>query len=199
MLKVLDKARRFHRQKKTDKNKLYSLHKPSTQCIAKGKIGRKYEFGHKVSVAVCATINWVVVALGLKGNPFDGHTFQSTLDKVEETIKRPIKEVYVDRGYKGHGCDEKLVTINRERRGKFTKTIWKTLKHRSVIEPVIGYLKSDCRLERNYLAEEVGNAINALLSGAGYNFRKLLKGIMKLFVLIRIMLQGRMIAKSPTI
>ncbi|MEG2809381.1 MAG: transposase [Akkermansia sp.] len=75
----------------------------------------------------------------------------------------------------------------------------KKLKHRSAIEPVIGHLKSDCRLERNYLTGEEGNAINAILSAAGYNFRKLLKELVKLFVLIRIMLQGRMIAHLPSI
>ncbi|MEG2971766.1 MAG: transposase, partial [Akkermansia sp.] len=75
----------------------------------------------------------------------------------------------------------------------------KKLKHRSAIEPVIGHLKSDCRLERNYLTGEEGNAINAILSAAGYNFRKLLKELVKLFVLIRIMLQGRMIAQLPSI
>ncbi|MEG0143934.1 MAG: transposase [Akkermansia sp.] len=159
----------------------------------------KYEFGHKVSLAVSATTNWVVAALGLKDNPFDGHTLEATLQKAEQNINRTIKEVYVDRGYKGHGCDANIVTIDRERRRTLTRTVWKKLKHRSAIEPVIGHLKSDCRLERNYLTGEEGNAINAILSAAGYNFRKLLKELVKLFVLIRIMLQGRMIAQLPSI
>ena len=135
----------------------------------------------------------------MPGNPFDGHTLKETLQKAEQNTNVPIKEVYVDRGYKGHGCDENIVTIDRERKGSLTRRIWKKLKHRSAIEPVIGHLKSDCRLERNYLSGEEGNAINAILSAAGYNFRKLLKGLVKLCVLIRLMMLGRMIAQSPSI
>lgn len=127
-----------------------------------------------------ATTNWVVAALGLPRNPYDGHTLHATLEKAEQNIKRPIKEVYVDRDYKGHGCDEGIVTIDRERQGKLTRRVWKQLKHRAAIEPVIGHLKSDCRLERNYLSGEAGNAIHAILSAAGYNFRKLLKGLWSL-------------------
>lgn len=175
------------------------LHQPDTQCIAKGKIGRKYEFGHKVSVAVSATTNWVVAALGLPGNPYDGHTLRATLDKAQQNINLPIKEVYVDRGYKEHGCDESIVTIDRERQGKLTRTIWKKLKHRAAIEPVIGHLKSDCRLERNYLPGEAGNAMNAILSAAAYNFRKLLKGLWSLLGFIRMVLEGRSMALSPRI
>lgn len=39
-------------QRKTDKNKIYSLHEPHTSCIAKGKSHKEYEFGSKVSCAV---------------------------------------------------------------------------------------------------------------------------------------------------
>ena len=85
--------------------------------------------------------------------------------------------LWVGKPYKSHSGDKSIVSIDRERQGKLTRTIWKKLKHRAAIEPIIGHLKSDCRLERNYLLGEAGNAINAILSAAGYNFRKLLKGL----------------------
>ncbi len=188
---ILEKSTRILNQKRNDKNKIYSIHEPDVQCISKGKVGRKYEFGHKISLAVTTMGNWVVASLGLKGNPYDGHTLKATIEKVEENTGKRVKEVFVDRGYRKHGCDEDVVMVDRERRGKLSKTIWKKLKHRSAIEPVIGHLKSDCRLERNYLQGEEGNAINAVLSAAGYNFRKLLKAISLFFEFILYMLQNK--------
>jgi len=40
---------------------------------------------------------------------------------------------------------------------------------------VIGHAKSDHRMDRNYLKGKQGDRINALLSGCGFNFRKLIK------------------------
>ena len=37
-------------QQKTDKNKIYSIHKPFTSCIAKGKAHKQYEFGTKIGL-----------------------------------------------------------------------------------------------------------------------------------------------------
>jgi len=54
-------------------------------------------------------------------------------------------------------------------------TIKKELRRRSVIEPIIGHLKSDHQLGRNHLKGQHGDKINAILSGASYNFRLLLK------------------------
>jgi len=48
------------------------------------------------------------------------------------------------------------------------------MKRRAAIEPIIGHMKSEHRLERNRLKGTVGNAINALMSAAAMNFGKLL-------------------------
>ncbi len=191
MQNLLEKATRIHTQQRNDKNKIYSIHEPGAQCISKGKVGKKYEFGHKVSLAVTTIGSWILAALGLKGNPYDGHTLSVTLEKVKEITGKEVKKVYVDRGYRNHGCDEQVVMVDRARRGKLSKGVWKNLKHRSAIEPVIGHLKSDCRLERNYLQGEEGNAINAILSAAGYNFRKILKGLSLFFALFVCLLQSK--------
>jgi IS5 family transposase len=48
------------------------------------------------------------------------------------------------------------------------------MERRGAIEPTIGHLKAEHRLERNHLKGTQGNAINALLSTAAMNFQKLL-------------------------
>jgi transposase, IS5 family len=56
-----------------------------------------------------------------------------------------------------------------------TPKIKRGLRRRSAVEPVIGHLKSEHRMGRNYLWHRQGNATNAVLAAAGYNFRRLLR------------------------
>jgi IS5 family transposase len=46
----LDKCKRVVNQQQGDKDKIYSIHKPFTKCIAKGKAHKQYEFGNKVGL-----------------------------------------------------------------------------------------------------------------------------------------------------
>lgn len=62
-----------------------------------------------------------------------------------------------------------------------TPKIKRELRRRSAIEPVIGHLKSEHRMGRNYLWHRSGDAANAVLAAAGYNFRRLLHWL-KLFL-----------------
>jgi IS5 family transposase len=48
------------------------------------------------------------------------------------------------------------------------------------IEPVIGHLKAEHRMERNYLWFKHGDANNAVLAAVGYNFRRLLRWLRRL-------------------
>jgi len=48
------------------------------------------------------------------------------------------------------------------------------MRRRPAVEPVIGHLKEDHRMGRNYLAGRAGDAANAVLAAVGYNFRLLL-------------------------
>ena len=57
---LLETAHRLLSQQRQDKNKLYSLHAPEVECIAKGKAHKKYEFGCKVSVTTTSNYNFVV-------------------------------------------------------------------------------------------------------------------------------------------
>ncbi len=84
---LLELAERLLVQQRHDKNKLYSIHQPLVECIAKGKPHKPYEFGCKVSLATTAKGNWVIGSLALHQNPWDGHTLGKTLDQVER-LKR---------------------------------------------------------------------------------------------------------------
>ncbi len=172
---MLERAEKILNQQRKDKNKLYSLDAPEVECIGKGKAHKKYEFGCKVSVCLTHKNNWITVCDALHGNPFDGHTLKSTLDKSESITGIVAKEIYVDNGYNGHGVENSAVYIKGKKRKGLTAAIKRKLKRRSAIEPSIGHLKSDNRMNRNHLKGELGDKLNAILAAAGYNFRKLLK------------------------
>lgn len=177
--KLLSIANRIHSQPRVrtenDPPKIYSVHAPEVECIAKGKVHKKYEFGVKVGLVTTNKESFVLAAKSLPGNPYDGHTLQACLDQAKRTSGVAAREVFVDKGYKGHGCttDTCKVFISGAKRG-ITPSINKRLKRRNAIEPVIGHMKSDGRLARNFLKGSHGDAINALLCAAAHNLRKIL-------------------------
>lgn len=84
--------------------------------------------------------------------------------------------------YRGHDYEgEAEVHIDKTHRGRTPQTIWKKLKQRARIEPVIGHLKKETRMEINLLGRLLGDKVNSLLSGAGLNFRKLCRMLLSLF------------------
>jgi IS5 family transposase len=175
----LARVARLLAQQKTDHAKLYALHAPEVECLAKGKAHKRYEFGVKVSVASTNREGLVLGMLALPGNPYDGHTLASALAQVERLTGCAVERGYLDRGYRGHGLDHRRVFISGQRRG-ITATIRRELRRRSAIEPVIGHMKTDGRLDRNFLAGTRGDAINTLLCGAGYNLRLILNYLRRL-------------------
>jgi transposase, IS5 family len=66
-------------------------------------------------------------------------------------------------------------------------------KRRAAVEPVIGHLKDDHRMGRNYLAHASGDAVNAVLAAAGYNFRRLIQWLRLL--LLRILIAFGLLAQ----
>lgn len=182
---LLDTSKRIHAQKRGDKDKIYSVHEPEVACIAKGKAGRKYEFGQKVSIAVTSKGGWLLGARCVSGNPYDGHTLKAQMEQVERLYikKKHLKTVHVDMGYRGHdytGSAE--VLVDRRGRGSIPKRIWRWMKRRAAVEPTIGHLKTSYRLERNRLKGPLGDKLNALFSAAAMNFKKLL-GFLLAFLL----------------
>lgn len=180
MDKLLEIAARIHSQPRKrsegDPPKLYSVHAPEVECIAKGKVHKQYEFGVKVGIVSTSRESFVIAAKSLPGNPYDGHTLQACIEQAERISGCKAKEAYTDRGYRGHGCNSSAlkVWIAGAKRG-VTGAIHGKLKRRNAVEPVIGHMKSDGRLARNFLKGVEGDAMNALLCGAGHNMRKILK------------------------
>ncbi len=172
---LLDRADRIRNQQPKDAKKLYSLHEPEVQCISKGKAHKRYEFGQKVAVATTNRSNWIVAAPLMANNPYDGHTLTATLANVEEVTGVAVTDAYVDKGYRGHGyIGPAEVHIAGQRNKSATRAERIRRRRRSAIEPKIGHLKSDHRMGRCFLARVHGDAINAVLSAAGANLRKLL-------------------------
>ena len=160
---------RLLEQTRYDKNKLYSLHEPYVDCIAKGKAQKKYEFGCKASIVLTHKEGLVLGLKALPGNPFDGHTLAEVLKEAEESGKTKICKVFVDKGYRGHAVKDKEVYISGKR--SLSMHFKKALRRRSAIEPHIGHMKSDGKLGRNYLKGLLGDCLNAILCGIGHNAR----------------------------
>ena len=181
---LLDVGTKIFHQKRKDKNKTYSVHAPEVECISKGKAHKRYEFGCKVSVAATSRGGWFVGAMAVHGNPYDGHTLTGALSQVERITKQP-EHAFVDRGYRGHGYQGDVkVHVDKVRRGRTARSLWRWMKRRAAIEPGIGHLKRKHRMERNRLKGKDGDNVNAILSAAGMNFWKLLKWAADLLCLL---------------
>lgn len=176
----LDLYTRVINQKKTDKNKVYSLHKPFTACIAKGKAHKQYEFGNKIGLFTTAQSMIITAIAAFSGNPHDSKTIKPLLDQVKKNQLNIPKEVVYDRGGKGQKQigntiistpDNKPLKRDtdyqkRKKRNKF--------RRRAAIEPQIGHLKTDFRMGQNYLHGSKSPQINAFLAAAGWNFKKMM-------------------------
>jgi len=171
-------AERLLAQERTSKNKLYSVHAPEVECIAKGKAHKRYEFGCKASVATTSKTNWIVGAHAVHGNPYDGHTLGGAIRQVERLSGHTPADVMVDQGFRGHDYQGPAsVHVVRSIPKRATRALRRMLKRRAAVEPTIGHLKSGNRLDRNYLTGQEGDRINAVLAAAGYNLRKLLRWV----------------------
>lgn len=171
-------------QKRKTKGKVYSLHAPEVECIAKGKAHRPYEFGVKVSLAVTHKEGFAVGIQSCPENPYDGHTLEGQLDQVQRLTGKSPKLTFVDKGYKGHGVPEERSRVLISGTRKLGESLKRQLRRRSAIEPEIGHMKSDGLLGRNFLKGMKGDAMNALLCGAGHNLRKILGRIRALLCLL---------------
>lgn len=168
-----------HQRQRQRGPKLYALHAPEVECIGKGKARAPYEFGCKVSVATPVTKpkggQFVLHAKALHGNPYDGHTLGPVVAEMEKLTGIEVRRIHVDKGYRGHSHAHKFrVWISGQTR-RVTKTIRREMKRRAAVEPVIGHVKAEHRMDRNYLKGRHGDRANAVLAAAGYNFALLLR------------------------
>jgi IS5 family transposase len=183
--KLLALSERLLAQEKDGKNKIYSLHAPEVECISKGKAHKKYEFGNKAAFVTTSREGFVLGGMGLHGNPYDGHTFAGSLEQAQRLCgdKRKFKRAYVDRGYKGHGYtgDVEVHICGPGTGRNLPRSLRRWRRRRSAIEPMIGHMKNDGRLGRNYLLGEDGDRMNVVLSAVGHNLRLILAKLARFF------------------
>jgi len=178
----LDMYTKVVNQKKGDKNKIYSLHKPFTRCIAKGKSHKQYEFGNKVGLITTSNkgIKIITAIHAFIENIYDGHTIEPLLEQMEDTNQKLPKELLYDRGGKGR-TEIKGVKISTPSPPKKNDTAYqkrvkrRKFRTRAAIEPIIGHLKTDFRLAQNYFHGESGPQINALLAATAWNLKKMMQ------------------------
>jgi IS5 family transposase len=191
----LDLYKRAVNQQKNDKDKIYSLHKPYTKCIAKGKSHKPYEFGNKVGLITTSKKGRKIITAvkAFSENIFDGHTIEPLLNQMEANRLKLPKEIIYDRGGKGKTAIKEVKILTPDK-AKKTDTAYqkrckrKKFRSRAGIEPIIGHLKTDHRMAQNYLLNENGIQINALMAATAWNLKKLMEVLKekakKLFQLI---------------
>ena len=180
----LERAERIRTQQRADKNKLYALHAPEVECIGKGKARKPYEFGVKSAVVVSHQHGLMLGARTFPGSPYDGHILSAVLEQatnLTQDLAVKLRHIVVDLGFRGVDADNPDKEIIH--RGKF-KSLSKQqkgwLKRRTAVEPAIGHLKSDHRMNRCWLQGALGDALHSISCAAGYNLRWLLRAIARL-------------------
>ena len=97
---------------------------------------------------------FVTHVAALPGNPYDGHTLAKVIPQMEALVGNVLDRIITDAGYRGHNAPPeykfRVYTAGQKRR--VTPQIKREFKRRAAIEPVIGHLKAEHRMGRNYLA-----------------------------------------------
>jgi IS5 family transposase len=161
-------------QKRGDTDKIYSLHEPDVKCYAKGKEHKKFEFGSKASILVDQSTGIIMGALNFTQTLHDSKTIPEALEQYERLTGKQAGQVFADRGYRGPGqykaskiqVPKTDKHISRAKRKKHSK--------RAAIEPVIGHLKTDYRLCRNFLKGILGDLMNVIMAAAAMNFKRVM-------------------------
>lgn len=199
---------RVLKQKREDKNKIYSIHEPHTECISKGKEHKKYEFGNKVSIIIGKRTGIVLGALSLEKNDYDGHTLPKALEQFKEINGYEPKRAIVDNGYKGINIVGETKVIRpdsgKDKSRYIRNKMRKDHRKRAGIEAKISHLKNDFRMDKNYYKGITGDKTNVFLAAASMNlkiwmndFKRRVKYFwLNLILLLRILLQDFFVVKS---
>ena len=187
-------------QTRHSKDKVYSIHKPQTACIAKGKASHMYEFGQKVGMILTAKSQVIVAIKAFEGNPHDSKTIEPLLEQLVSGNRKLPETLAYDRG--GRGAKEvmgvKVITPGKPRKSDTAydrKKKRHPFRRRAGIEPVFGHLKADHRMQDNFLSGRESASINAMLAATGWNLKKMMKDLAKksaktLFILLQILSVG---------
>jgi len=180
-------------QKQKDSQKIYSLHEQHIYAIAKGKDHKKYEYGTKASLVTTMKSNVIIGVAAHEKNEHDSKTLEAALASANKHRTKPIKEAICDRGYRGKKeVDGTVICIPdspKKRDTKYQKEQkQKKFRRRAAIEPIIGHVKSDHRMQRNYLKGFIGDEINLLLAASAFNLKKWMNNFLLVFFMLRIAL-----------
>ena len=118
------------------------------------------------------------------GNPYDGHILSAVLEQatnLTQDMAVTLKHIVVDLGFRGVDADNPGVeVIHRGKYKSLSKQQKGWLKRRTAVEPAIGHLKSDHRMDRCWLQGALGDTLHCISCAAGYNLRWLLRAIARL-------------------
>lgn len=183
-----------------DSNKVYSLHESHIYVIAKGKDHKKYEYGTKASLVTTMKSNIIIGVAAHQKNEHDSKTLEAALASANKHRTQPIVEAICDRGYRGRKeVDGTLICIPNKplkRDTNYQKELKrKKFRRRAAIEPIIGHVKTDHRMQRNYLKGFVGDEINLLLAAAAFNLKKWMNLFLLFVFMLRIALTVHVLAQ----
>lgn len=168
-------------QERNTPNKIYSLHEIDAYAINKGKDHKGYEFGTKASIVTTKNSGIIVGVSAHKTNIHDSKTLQEVLSNATNNRSTPIAEAICDRGYRGTKevtiADNTIEisipgTVLKKDTQKQKEVKREKFRRRASIEPIIGHMKSDYRMARNYLKGFAGDEINLLLAASAFNLKK---------------------------
>lgn len=164
-------------QKRTSHNKIYSLHESHIYAMAKGKDNKSYEYGTKASIVSTYTKGIIVGVAAHDINQHDSKTLEAALKHAHTKRTTPINEAVCDRGCRGtKEVGKTKISILRVHLKRDTEEQKedkrKKFRRRAAIEPIIGHLKNDYRMARNYLKGFVGDQINLLMAACAWNLKK---------------------------
>jgi IS5 family transposase len=131
-------------------------------------------------VRLAGLIDWERFRTAFGPLSCDGQTLAAEIVQTERITGVTIERASVDRGDRGHDAQDRRsgethksrVFLAGQRRG-VTPTIRREIRQRAGIEPVIGHMKADGHLGRNFLAGAAGDAITLILAAAGHTLRLL--------------------------
>jgi IS5 family transposase len=164
-------------QERNSKNKIYSLHETHAYAINKGKDHKGYEYGTKASIVTTKDSGIIVGVAAHEKNEHDSKTLEAALTSANSNRERPIREAICDRGYRGKkdvlGTTICIPDTPLKTDTKYQKSVKrKKFRRRASIEPIIGHMKFDHRMQKNYLKGFIGDEINLLMAASAFNLKK---------------------------
>lgn len=172
-------------QGKKPTKRLYSLHKKDVAAIKKGKSFPSCEFGSLVSLAKNDD-GLILSHQEYQRNMADVKTMGEVLNGIKRNIGHSPDEVTADRGFdqsvkKQENCRRRwgAKRMAIPKKGKHphpdSKESWfrKALKQRVKIEPIIGHLKCDHRMNRCRYKGKAGDTVNVIWATLAWNTKKI--------------------------